>query len=595
MGTTTAGGPLEGEKGVVSPRLGPDRLEEEATAGGKRVRPTGRKNRAWFKYCKSLPTHLKRQQHGECGQGHEQEQEPGQKGGAGKDPAPEQDGGTSFRASDPSRDRGRRVGLPEAERCTVWLAQKKRLCSQRRAAPDCLFCLSHLQNPPPEDSKPAAASAAAGPSMSSCPSCRALVAAAKLEKHKGRCNVLRREAEQESQPYYLYHVNSGGAEAAAGGGEGGAQGPATTLPGTLAELAEHEFASRVLEKFEQHVPSLQEEVLEAKGCEALFEASRAGGKERQDKHGSLYKHLLQDSSIIAHAQRAGLLSPVPCEAGAGSQLDGEGNLLPNSGKVFVEFGAGKGMLSLATVHCVPGAQVALVDREEGGSRSKTDRTISSCGGTVTRLTIDIRHLHLAGAGWGAERPVVALSKHLCGYGRRVAVLRAPGCDAFARRSSLTSILHTPGLLPIYPCAVCSGMVRWARAGGRTEKQRVRHLEAVPARMFLACVSPPAATTWSPGATTWLKISSASSLGGARRTLSGSVRRAPGVCSACMCVCVCVCVCVHARARVTFVCVLTCRCRGPIRPNSPPSHLPAVRRAHSRCPILLFTHPPQPSF
>ena len=27
----------------------------------KRVRPTGRKNKAWFKYCKTLPTHLKLQ------------------------------------------------------------------------------------------------------------------------------------------------------------------------------------------------------------------------------------------------------------------------------------------------------------------------------------------------------------------------------------------------------------------------------------------------------------------------------------------------------------------------------------------------------
>jgi len=31
--------------------------------------------------------------------------------------------------------------------------------------------------------------------------------------------------------------------------------------------------------------------------------------ERQDKDGSLFKHLLQDSSIIAHAQRCGLILP----------------------------------------------------------------------------------------------------------------------------------------------------------------------------------------------------------------------------------------------------------------------------------------------
>ena len=35
----------------------------DSKPGGKRVRTSGRKNRAWFKYCRSLPTHLKTQTH----------------------------------------------------------------------------------------------------------------------------------------------------------------------------------------------------------------------------------------------------------------------------------------------------------------------------------------------------------------------------------------------------------------------------------------------------------------------------------------------------------------------------------------------------
>ena len=379
-----------------------------AEAGGtKRVRPTGRKNRAWFKYCKSLPTHLKSQHGGD-------EVNDRQEGVAS--------GGTSFRASDPSRDdQGRRVGLPEHERCSVWLTQKKRLCSQRRA-PDHVWCLSHIQNPPSElqlagGSAAAASSffspspaASSAPSMLTCPSCGAVVAAAKLEKHKGRCNVLRREAEQEAQPYFLHHANSGI------GFPGEETQKANEPGGILAGLGEQDFAALILKTFDQHVPPLEEEVLEAKGCEALFAASLAGGKERQDKQGSLYKHLLQDSSIIAHAQRSGLLSESPTTQNEGDDSRADGSQIKRlAGKVFVEFGAGKGMLSLAVVHCVPGAQVALVDREQGASRSKTDRMITSCGGHVTRLTIDIRHLHLAGSGWGCHRPVVAVSKHLCGY------------------------------------------------------------------------------------------------------------------------------------------------------------------------------------
>ena len=241
-----------------------------AEAGGtKRVRPTGRKNRAWFKYCKSLPTHLKSQHGGD-------EVNDRQEGVAS--------GGTSFRASDPSRDdQGRRVGLPEHERCSVWLTQKKRLCSQRRA-PDHVWCLSHIQNPPSElqlagGSAAAASSffspspaASSAPSMLTCPSCGAVVAAAKLEKHKGRCNVLRREAEQEAQPYFLHHANSGI------GFPGEETQKANEPGGILAGLGEQDFAALILKTFDQHVPPLEEEVLEAKGCEALFAPQPAQSK-----------------------------------------------------------------------------------------------------------------------------------------------------------------------------------------------------------------------------------------------------------------------------------------------------------------------------
>ena len=35
-------------------------------------------------------------------------------------------------------------------------------------------------------------------------------------------------------------------------------------------------------------------------------------------------------------------------------------------------------------------------------------------GTLCRLTIDIRHLVLSRAGWSSRKPVVGMSKHLCG-------------------------------------------------------------------------------------------------------------------------------------------------------------------------------------
>jgi len=70
------------------------------------------------------------------------------------------------------------------------------------------------------------------------------------------------------------------------------------------------------------------------------------------------------------------------------------------------------MLSLAVAHCLASAHVVLVDRDEGPNRSKTDKMIKLCGGNVTRLTIDIRHLVLSRAGLPRQRPVVGLSRSL---------------------------------------------------------------------------------------------------------------------------------------------------------------------------------------
>jgi hypothetical protein len=119
-------------------RVGADGTSEggEDCGSGKRLRPTGRKNKAWFKYCKTLPTHLKLQTAANGGPGGSGEEDGGTDAGGGKSLKPYASGSSngaaqgtreSRRAADPSRDtQGRRAGLPMEERCTVWISQKKR-------------------------------------------------------------------------------------------------------------------------------------------------------------------------------------------------------------------------------------------------------------------------------------------------------------------------------------------------------------------------------------------------------------------------------------------------------------------------------------
>ena len=153
------------------------------------------------------------------------------------------------------------------------------------------------------------------------------------------------------------------------------------------------------------------------------------------------KHQIQQASIIGHLQRVGVLPT--------------GTVVPDT--VFVEFGAGRGMLSSAIDVALPGAHVLLVERS--GVRNKADRSLryrvaensgaaASDGATAGgdgdeplfhRVRIDIRHLKLdlvstllpgkasssssSGSAAAAApsaavaqplRPVAGVGKHLCG-------------------------------------------------------------------------------------------------------------------------------------------------------------------------------------
>ena len=80
------------------------------------------------------------------------------------------------------------------------------------------------------------------------------------------------------------------------------------------------------------------------------------------------KHQIQQASIIGHLQKKGVL---PTSAASAAEA------CPT---VFVEFGAGRGMLSSAIDVALPGANVLLVERD--GVRNKADRSLRYRVGTT---------------------------------------------------------------------------------------------------------------------------------------------------------------------------------------------------------------------
>ncbi|XP_070564543.1 tRNA:m(4)X modification enzyme TRM13 homolog [Ptychodera flava] len=113
------------------------------------------------------------------------------------------------------------------------------------------------------------------------------------------------------------------------------------------------------------------------------------------------KHLMQTSSLLGNMEKLDLL---------------------NSGTCYVEFGAGKGQLSHWVQRSLPDSQdteFLLVDRGANRYKVSLSRLLSQRvddGPHFERLRIDIEHLCLDKVPRIAEsnRPVVAISKHLCG-------------------------------------------------------------------------------------------------------------------------------------------------------------------------------------
>lgn len=164
-----------------------------------------------------------------------------------------------------------------------------------------------------------------------------------------------------------------------------------------------DLARRIHAAYARCVGSISLEKLSHPCCDALLAAKRDAGAAQ-----NILRHIEQQASILGHMDRVALLAP-------------------DNAAVFVELGAGRGMLSLALAQTRSDSVFVLIDRAH--SRGKADRFIETVDGNegssdaaapaapkthVVRAKIDIRHLNFAGMAELRDKPVVCMSKHLCG-------------------------------------------------------------------------------------------------------------------------------------------------------------------------------------
>lgn len=157
-----------------------------------------------------------------------------------------------------------------------------------------------------------------------------------------------------------------------------------------------DLARRIHAAFDKCVGEIPLQKLTHPCCDALYAEKKEAGAAK-----NILRHIEQQASILGHMERVKLL---------------------DENSTFVELGAGRGMLSFALAQSFKDSVYVLIDRAH--TRGKADRFIESLESAgedsekakklVMRAKIDIRHLNFAGMQEVVEKPVVCMSKHLCG-------------------------------------------------------------------------------------------------------------------------------------------------------------------------------------
>ncbi|OWZ12247.1 TRNA guanosine-2'-O-methyltransferase [Phytophthora megakarya] len=297
----------------------------------------------------------------------------------------------------------------EWDRCMFKVVRKNRYCNISRVSGS-LFCGNHLPDSDASKSKKSQKFKAATRRRVPCPvDSSHTVYEYDLAKHVLVCNRVKDADTMKKLPYYSHNINSGthcsdktessSTEETDEKDEEHSAPSAQEQQGIIDKLQAIDFADlrkRIDTAYAACVGELTLEKLHHKCCDQLFEEKKKAGASK-----SVLRHIEQQASIIGHMEKA--------------------TLLEDSNAAFVELGAGRGMLSLALAQMYPDSLYVLIDRAH--TRGKADRFIGGDGkddeaakenSTTLRAKIDIRHLNFAGMQEILNKPVVCMSKHLCG-------------------------------------------------------------------------------------------------------------------------------------------------------------------------------------
>jgi tRNA:m4X modification enzyme len=300
------------------------------------------------------------------------------------------------------------------------------------------------------------------------------VFADQVKHHVKVCTGAKQKAASLQQPYFSAGLNGGAVDHAA---SSDAVAPAAAL--SLSRDDDVTFYRQIEALYTTHIGSVRQMHLKADECDGLMKAASTAGAEH-----ATYRHLVQQASIVGNMERVGILQP-------------SGGESTSTHPVFVEFGAGRGMLSLAIREAVPSAPLLLVER--GSVRNKADNQLrkqeKAAGAAFERIRVDIRDFDMcrapmlvqASAASGCTNGAahcVAVSKHLCGVATDLTLrcllnaTRAPDGDvataaAAAAAGEQKEIVETPLCSPCAPPTASENAPRSALSGSAAAAAQVR--------------------------------------------------------------------------------------------------------------------------
>lgn len=273
--------------------------------------------------------------------------------------------------------------------CKFFIKHKRRPCNLARCEGS-LFCGTHRPAHEGPGSKIEKQCSRRGVAVERCP-CPVdpshSIYRHNLEAHVKICNITTRDQILYKQPYYRKDCNSGEGVVSPDPTdlsttiEPSEQLPSRPLVTVNAELL-LEKVRRTFALIEWTKRPVSSDDSEEFPVDPLVNRAVLDAVARYQSAGDKLRHAQQDALIVQQMVSFGLLDVAPDD-------------IPHpaaANKVYVELGAGKGMLGLAVSSVCASATIVLVERS--GMRRKADKIMRESGRRFYRARMDIRHCFL---------------------------------------------------------------------------------------------------------------------------------------------------------------------------------------------------------